>query len=252
MVQRGTREITLLGQNVNSYKAGKVSFVDLLRMLHDVQGLERIRYTSPHPKDFGEPLARAHRDLPKLCEHLHLPFQSGSDRILKAMRRNHKIASYLDKMAMIKRTVPGISVSTDIIVGFPGETEEDFERTLDVMREVKFDHIYAFKYSPRSDTPAAGYGGQVPEPEKVERLAQVLELHEAQQHRANGAMVGSRQEILLEGPHPSDAAAMTGRTRGNKPTMVIHCAQPPGVCVDVEIVATRRFSLVGREVGHGG
>lgn len=251
LARRGAKELTLLGQNVNSYKAGKVTFVDLLHHLHEVEGLERLRYISPHPKDFGEPLARAHRDLPKLCEYLHLPFQAGSDRILKAMRRNHKISNYLDKIEMVKRTVPGISLSTDIIVGFPSETEADFQETLDVMRQVRFDHIYAFKFSPRSDTPAARHDGQLPEAVKAERLAQVLELHEAQLREINGAMVGSRQEILLEGPHPRDAGAMTGRTRGNKSTTVIDCAQPPGTCIDVEIVATRKFSLVGKEVSHG-
>ena len=251
LVRRGTKEITLLGQNVNSYKAGDVKFVDLLYQLHEVEGLERIRYTSPHPKDFAESLAEAHRDLPKLCEHLHLPFQSGSDRILKAMRRNHKIADYLNKMEMVKRTVPGIALSSDIIVGFPGETDEDFQRTLEVIGKVRFDHIYAFKFSPRSDTPAAEYDGQVSESSKTDRLARVLALHEEQLREINGAMVGSRQQILLEGPHPRDAGAMTGRTRGNKSTTVVDCRRQPGETIDVEIVATRKYSLVGREAGHG-
>lgn len=251
MVERGAREITLLGQNVNSYKAGSVDFVALLHQLHGIAGLERIRYTSPHPKDFDERLACAHRDLPKLCEHLHLPFQAGSDRILKAMRRNHKIADYLAKMEMVKRIVPGIALSTDIIVGFPGETDADFQATLDVMREVRFDHIYAFKFSPRSQTPAAVLDEQVPEDRKAERLARVHALHERQLREINESLVGTRQEILLEGPHPRDVGAMTGRTRGNKSTTVINCRGEPGNSIRVEIVATRKFSLVGTEVGRG-
>ncbi len=251
LVERGAKEITLLGQNVNSYKAEKTGFVELLEQLNGVEGLERIRYTSPHPKDFNERLARAHQELPKLCEHLHLPFQSGSDRILKAMRRNHKIAEYLDKMKMMKQTVPGIALSTDVIVGFPGEEEEDFQATLDLMRTVQFDHIYAFKFSPRTDTPAADFGGQVPESVKAERLARVLALHEAHLSELHKSLLGSHQEILLEGPHPRDGEAMTGRTRGNKSTMVAGCRRAPGETVNVEIVATRKFSLVGREAGSG-
>ncbi|MBI3994037.1 MAG: tRNA (N6-isopentenyl adenosine(37)-C2)-methylthiotransferase MiaB, partial [Candidatus Lambdaproteobacteria bacterium] len=152
LVQRGVLEITLLGQNVNSYRAHGTDFVDLLQRLNDLPGLARIRYTSPHPKDFNARLAQAHAELPKLCEHLHLPFQSGSDRILKAMRRNHEIAAYLDKIALVRECVPRIALSTDIIVGFPGETEEDFQATLEVVRRVRFDHLYAFKFSPRTDT----------------------------------------------------------------------------------------------------
>ncbi len=251
LVRRGAREIMLLGQNVNSYRAGEQGFVQLLRSMNDIPGLERIRYTSPHPKDFGEELADAHVELPKLCEHLHLPFQAGSDRILKAMRRNHGIPEYLEKMAMMKQKVPEIALSTDIIVGFPGEEEEDFEGTLRVMREVRFDHLYAFKFSPRNDTPAASYAGQVPERVKAERLAAVHDLHESILAEKNSAFVHSRQEVLVEGPHPREKGTANGRTRGNKSTMVMDCELPPGTLVPVEIVATRKFSLIGREVGGG-
>lgn len=247
LVEQGAKEIMLLGQNVNSYRAGKEGFIHLLRRLNELPGLERIRYTSPHPKDFREELAWAHRELPKLCEHLHLPFQSGSDRILKSMRRNHGIAEYLDKIKLVRQAVPAISVSTDIIVGFPGETEEDFAATLHVMRTVRFDHIYAFKFSGRSQTPAADYPGQLPEPEKAERLARLHELHGTILGGIQQKMIGSRQEILLEGVHPRDQGAMIGRTRGNKSTTIAGCAREPGELVPVEIVATRKFSLVGME-----
>ncbi len=247
LAERGVKEITLLGQNVNSYTAGGVNFVELLRGLNDVPGLERIRYTSPHPKDFREELAQAHAELPKLCEHVHLPVQSGSDRILKAMRRNHQIAEYLDKMAMIRQRVPSVALSTDIIVGFPGEQEQDFQATLDVMRTVRFDQLYAFKYSPRSGTPAADLPDAVPEPVRAERLERLFGLHDEIVRERNAALIGTRQELLIEGPHPR-GAAMTGRTRGNKPALLPDSQRRPGELVPVEIVAARKYSLVAREV----
>jgi tRNA-2-methylthio-N6-dimethylallyladenosine synthase len=219
--------------------------VELLRRLDALEGLERIRYTSPHPKDFHEELAQAHAALPKLCEHVHLPFQSGSDRIPKAMRRNHGIASYLDKMAMIRAHVPGVALSTDIIVGFPGEDEADFQATLDVVRTVRFDQIYAFKFSPRSGTPAAELPQQVPEPVRSERLERLFALHEEIVQERNAALIGTRQEVLVEGPHPR--GSMTGRTRGNKPVVLLDGPHRPGDLVPVDIVAARKYSLVARD-----
>ncbi len=251
LVARGTREITLLGQNVNSYKANGVNFVDLLQRLHALPGLERIRYTSPHPKDFDAALVDAHAALPKLCEHVHLPFQSGSNRILKAMRRNHEIATFLEKIALLRERVPTVALSTDIIVGFPGETEADFEATLAVMRAVRFDHIYAFKFSPRSDTPAATLPGQVPERIRAERLQRLFAVHETILQERQQALIGTRQEVLLEGPHPR-GGGMSGRSRGNKSIMVVDCAGEPGALVPVEVVAARKFSLVAREVRGDG
>jgi tRNA-2-methylthio-N6-dimethylallyladenosine synthase len=249
LAARGVREITLLGQNVNSYRAGGVNFVELLRRLDALEGLERIRYTSPHPKDFRSELAQAHAELPKLCEHVHLPVQSGSDRILRAMRRNHDIATYLGKMAMIRERVPEIALSTDIIVGFPGEEEADFEATLDVLRTVRFDQVYAFKFSPRSGTPAATLPGQVPEPVRAERLQRLFDLHGQIVQERNAALVGSRQEVLVEGTHPR-GGALSGRTRGNKPVMLLDSACRPGDLVPVDIVAARKFSLVARDVSR--
>jgi tRNA-2-methylthio-N6-dimethylallyladenosine synthase len=246
LVARGAKEITLLGQNVNSYKADGVGFVALLERLNEIGGLERIRYTSPHPKDFNEALALAHRDLPKLCEHLHLPVQSGSDRILKAMRRNHGIAGYLDKLARVRELVPEIALSTDLIVGFPGETDADFQATLDVVRTVRFDHLYAFKFSPRTITPAAALPDQVPEGVKSERLDRLLALHEENLRQIQDGLIGTIEELLVEGPHPRDAAARAGRTRGNRYLTVLDCDAPVGALVRARVVSTRRFSLVGR------
>ncbi len=251
MVARGVREITLLGQNVNSYQANGINFVELLHGLNDVQGLERIRYTSPHPKDFNEGLLKAHGELEKLCEHVHLPVQSGSDRILKAMRRNHKVDTFLEKTAMIRREIPGAAISTDIIVGFPGEEECDFQDTLRLVHEVEFNHLYAFKYSPRTGTPAAGMPGQVPEPVRAERLERLFEAHHGHVRKHNRALIGSRQQILLEAPHPREEGAMNGRTRGNKPVMVMDSNCEPGGLVNVEIVAARKYSLVAREPSRG-
>ena len=251
LVDNGAREITLLGQNVNSYKTGSARFVDLLEQLNGIGGLARIRYTSPHPKDFGEELAAAHARLPKLCEYIHLPVQSGSNRILKAMRRNHTIESYLDKVTMIREKVPAMALSTDIIVGFPGETGQDFEDTLSLMRQVRFDHLFAFKFSPRSDTPAADYRHQVPEGVRAERLARLFELHEVIRKERSEALIGTRQEVLVEGPHPRETGAVTGRTRGNKPVTIPRRSAEPGELVPVTIVALRHQSLVGRETPSG-
>lgn len=249
-VSQGAKEIMLLGQNVNSYKANGVNFVDLLQRMNEISGLERIRYTSPHPKDFNETLADAHRDLPKLCEHLHLPVQSGSDRILKAMRRNHKIEQYLEKLDMMRQKVPDIAISSDIIVGFPGETETDFEDTLEVLRKARFDQIYAFKFSARSDTPAAKYDDQVPEAVKADRLARLFELYEGIVLEKNQTMVGKREEVLLEGKHPKVQGAMTGRSRGYKSVMVMDCDKQAGELEPVEVVSVRKFSLVARGLTH--
>ena len=251
LIGNGAREITLLGQNVNSYRAGGVTFVDLLQRLNAMAGLHRIRYTSPHPKDLNEELIQAHAELPKLCESIHLPFQSGSNRILKAMRRNHTIEVYQGKIADIRRKVPGMAISTDIIVGFPGEKERDFQDTLAVMREVRFHHLYAFKFSPRPDTPAADYAGQVPEAVRAERLARLFALHEEIVGTDTLKLVGSRQEVLVEGPRPRMPGAVTGRTRGFKSVAVLDSRRDSGDLIQVNILAARKFSLVGRETDLG-
>ncbi|MDH4246728.1 MAG: tRNA (N6-isopentenyl adenosine(37)-C2)-methylthiotransferase MiaB [Deltaproteobacteria bacterium] len=242
----GVKELTLLGQNVNSYTASGVNFVELLKRLNEVPGLERLRYTSPYPRDVTPELARAHRELPKLCEHMHLPVQSGSDRILKAMKRRHTRAEYLEKIALVREHVPEMVFSTDLIVGFPGETEADFLDTLGLMETVGFDQIYAFKFSPRADTPAGEYPDQVPGPLRTERLQRLFDRQDQIVQPQQERLVGTRQEVLLEAPHPLGEGAMSGRTRGNKPVMILDCAEPPGRVLSVEIVASRKFSLVGK------
>ena len=218
LVDEGVKEITLLGQNVNSYGRdlkidGKARpyFSQLLEQLNDIEGLERIRFTSPHPKDFREELAEGFAQLPSLCEQLHLPLQSGSDRVLRRMRRWYTLEKYLEKVALYRRYVPQGTLSTDMIVGFPGETEEDFEQTLQAIQTVHYDQIFAFKYSPRPDTPPAEYSGQLPEEVKIERLRRLLELQEPIVKAKNKALIGSSQEVLVEGPYLKDPNRLNGR-----------------------------------------
>ena len=251
LVARGVREITLLGQNVNSYRTGRTDFVGLLERLAGIAGLARLRYVSAHPKDFHARLARAHRDLAPLCEHLHLPVQSGSDAVLQAMRRRHTVRDYLERVACARERVPGLTVTTDMIVGFPGETEADFEATLDLMRTVRFDQVYAFKFSPRVQTPAAAYPGQVPEAVKAARLERLFALHEPIVKEQLAGRVGSQQEVLAEGPARAPGA-VTGRTRGNTQVIVPDCAAAPGTLIPVEIVGARRFGLVARPLPRPG
>ncbi len=219
----GVSEVTLLGQNVNSYgrdlelNGRKPLFADLLRRTGEIEGVRRIRYTSPHPKDFREDVAAAMADTPAVCEQLHLPLQSGSDRILSAMHRGYNAERFLSKLAMARSFVPDLSVSTDIIVGFPGETEADFERTMEVVRQARFDGAFTFQFSPRPGTPAAEMAGQV-HPEVVQaRFDRLVELQNQISYEKNLALEGTRVEVMIEGPSKKDPAVVTGRTRGNKP-----------------------------------
>ncbi|MBN9265410.1 MAG: tRNA (N6-isopentenyl adenosine(37)-C2)-methylthiotransferase MiaB, partial [Hyphomicrobium sp.] len=203
LVAAGVREITLLGQNVNAYhgensKGGTASLADLLRHLAAIEGLERLRYTTSHPRDMSEDLIAAHRDLATLMPYLHLPFQAGADRVLAAMNRKHTGAEYLDIVARIRAARADIALSTDIIVGFPGETDEEFEATLDIVRKVRFAQAYSFKYSPRPGTPAATMERQVPEPVQIARLARLQALLEEQQSSFNAGCVGRVLPVLFE------------------------------------------------------
>ncbi|MDR1817845.1 MAG: tRNA (N6-isopentenyl adenosine(37)-C2)-methylthiotransferase MiaB [Puniceicoccales bacterium] len=223
LVAGGAREVTLLGQIVNHYgrreypvAAGKTPFVQLLEKLHDIAGLERIRFTSPHPVGFRADLVRCYRDLPKLCEYVHLPAQSGSDRILRAMRRPHTRARYLEIVAALRDAAPGICISTDVIVGFPGETEEDFEQTVSLFDTVRFDMAYVFKYSTRTGTEAEAFGDTVPPAVKDERDKRLLALLEQYSLARNRSLVGSTQEILVEGPARKGDGVLMGRTRTNR------------------------------------
>ncbi len=266
LVASGTREVTLLGQNVNSYgkKEGWCSFAELLAMVDALDGLARIRFTTSHPKDLDPELIEAFARLPKLCPHIHLPVQSGSDAILKRMNRKYTREVYLDKVRKLRDTCPEIAVTSDIIVGFPGESEADFEQTLELVRTVAFDGLFAFMYSDRAPAPAARYDGKISEAEKSGRLQSLLSLQAGFTREKNQVLVGSRQEVLVEGrgrrrfDGRSDGVSgiqWTGRTRTNK---IVHFHQPEGLggvdavsvgrLVDVHIERALSHSLWGAPV----
>jgi tRNA-2-methylthio-N6-dimethylallyladenosine synthase len=248
----GVREVTLLGQNVNSYgrdlpREAKTTFAELLGMIDAVEGVERIRYTSPHPKDMREDVIRAHAELPALCEHIHLPLQSGSSRILKAMRRTYNRERYLDRVAMIREQVPDCSITTDIIVGFPGETDEDFEQTLEVVEETRYDGAFTFIYSPRRGTEAAELPDQVPHELKRERMERLVDIVQRIQLERAQRFVGRTMEVLVEGPSRTDPDKLRGRTRHNKTVNFPGLAQP-GELAQVEITGATSTTLAGEEL----
>lgn len=215
----GYKEVTLLGQNVNSYGRdleGGIDFSDLLQKLHKIKGIERIRFVTSHPKDLSLKLTRAMKDLPMVCEHIHLPLQSGSDRILRLMNRKYTYEDYKDKVNVLRREIPEIAITTDIITGFPGETEDDFEKTLMAIDEVRYDGIFAFKYSRRPSTSAFNLPDNLSEEERSERLKRVLEIQDTVTLEKNRELVGKEFEILVEGKSKTDKDKMTGRTRTNK------------------------------------
>jgi tRNA-2-methylthio-N6-dimethylallyladenosine synthase len=251
LVARGVREITLLGQIVTSYgrrewthAAGRSPFVQLLDRVHAIEGLQRIRFTSPHPLGFRPDLAEAYARLPKLCEYVHLPLQSGSDRILRAMNRPYTRARYLEIVAALRAAQPGMYFSTDVIVGFPGETEEDFAATRALFEAVNYDMAYIFKYSVRSGTPAAAMGAQVPEEVKEERNRILLGLLEANSVRRNRALEGTVEEVLVEGPDRT-GARFTGRTRGNRVAVFAAAPRLIGSLVPLRVTRTSVSTLYG-------
>jgi tRNA-2-methylthio-N6-dimethylallyladenosine synthase len=247
----GIREVTLLGQNVNSYgrdlpRETKISFAQLLERVDAVDGVERIRYTSPHPKDMREDVIQAHAELPALCEHIHLPLQSGSSRVLKAMRRTYNRERYMARVAQIRQQVPDCALTTDIIVGFPGETEEDFAQTLEVVDEVGYDSAFTFVFSPRRGTEAATLDGQVPHPVKRERMERLVELVQRRARERAQRFVGRTMEVLVEGPSRTDPSRLRGRTRHNK-TVNFDGTAAPGELVNVEIMDATSTTLSGGE-----
>jgi tRNA-2-methylthio-N6-dimethylallyladenosine synthase len=247
----GVSEITLLGQNVNSYgrdlpRERRIRFSDLLTRVDAVEGIERIRYTSPHPKDMRDDVIRAHAELPALCEHIHLPLQSGSSRILKAMKRTYDRHRYLDRVAQIREHLPDVALTTDIIVGFPGETEADFDETLRVAEEVGYDGAFTFVFSPRRGTPAADYPEQVPHPVKRERMQRLVEVVQRRARQRAERFVGRSMQVLAEGPSRTDPARLRGRIRHNK-TVNFDGTATPGELVDVEITGATSTTLSGEE-----
>jgi tRNA-2-methylthio-N6-dimethylallyladenosine synthase len=248
----GVREVTLLGQNVNSYgrdlpKDERIDFADLLGLVDAVEGIERIRYTSPHPKDMREKVIAAHAELPSLCEHVHLPLQSGSSRILKAMRRTYDRDRYLARVAMIRDHVPDCAITTDIIVGFPGETADDFDQTLEVTEQVGYDSAFTFIFSPRRGTEAAGLPDQVPHAVKRERMERLVEVVQRRALERSSRFVGTEQEVLVEGPSRTDPAKLRGRTRHNK-TVNFEGVSRPGDLATVEITHATSTTLQGEEL----
>jgi tRNA-2-methylthio-N6-dimethylallyladenosine synthase len=249
----GVSEVTLLGQNVNSYGRdlelngrGPV-FADLLRQVGAVDGIRRVRYTSPHPKDFREDVAEAMADTPAVCEQLHLPLQSGSDRILAAMHRGYNQDRFMSRLEMARRIVPDLSVSTDIIVGFPGETEDDFEATLGVVAAARFDQAFTFQYSARPGTVAATMPDHVEKAVVQERFERLVALQTRISLETNEAMIGRVEEALVEGPSKKDPAVLSARTRGNK---LVHVADnhEAGTYLQVEITKAAPHHLLGTVV----
>ncbi len=257
----GVREVTLLGQNVNSYgrdlpRDQRVTFAELLAAVDAVAGIDRIRYTSPHPKDMREDVVRAHAELAALCEHIHLPLQSGSSRMLKAMRRTYDRQRYLDRVALIRDHVPDCALTTDIIVGFPGETDDDFEQTLSLVEEVGYDSAFTFLFSPRRGTEAAGMDGQLPHAAKRDRMDRLVETVQRRATERAQRFVGRTMEVLVEGPSRTDPSRLRGRTRHNKTvnfglgnvgsdTGEVSARPQPGELVGVEITGATSTTLAG-------
>lgn len=226
LARRGYKEVTLLGQNVNAYGhdlGDEDGFSDLLLSLNKVSGIERIRYFTSHPRDFTRKMVDTVRECEKVCEHFHLPLQSGSDRVLKAMNRGYTRDQYMTLVEYVKSTVPGASITTDIIVGFPGEAEEDFLDTLDIVKRAGFDGAFTFIFSPRKGTAAAKMKGQVPRPEKSARMQRLVDVQAEITRANNRALLGQKVEILVEGPDSQEPGAFRGRTRSNK--MVVAVAE---------------------------
>lgn len=248
LVRTGCKEVNLLGQNVNSYGKGldtETDFPSLLRLINDVPGLERIRFVTSHPRDLSDALITALRDLPRVCESLHLPIQSGSNDILRAMNRRYTREEYLDKAQRLRQAVPHITLTSDIIVGFPGESERDFELTMELLEEARFDGIFSFKYSKRPGTAALQLKGHLPENVKERRLARVLE-HQGQiTSRNSEKLVHSVQEVLVEGISKK-GGALGGRTRGNKTVNFNAADALIGSLVSVRITAAGMNSLTGQ------
>jgi len=253
LAAHGVKEVTLLGQIVNLYGRtefpkidGKSPFVQLLEAVHEVAGIERIRFTSPHPIGYRDDLIAAFTYLPKLCSHIHFPMQSGSDAILKVMRRPYKNAKFIEICEKMKSARPGIAITTDIIVGFPGETEEDFQATIHIVEKLQFDNAFVFRYSKRRNTPAAEMAGQLEESVKEERNQRLLAVVDRLAIASNATKIGSRQQVLCEGPSKNNAARLTGRTTHNK--IVIFDGDPArltGQILDIQIEQSSGFTLFG-------
>ncbi len=268
LVHTGAREITLLGQNVNSYgkKEGMCSFPELLARIDEIKGLFRIRFTTSHPKDLSDDLIHAFAALEKLCDHIHLPVQAGSDKVLKQMNRKYTQTRYLEKVDQLRKVCPDIAITSDIIVGFPGETRKDFDDTLDLLRKVEFDGLFAFKYSDRPNAPAGRFKNKVSEQEKKDRLQEVLDLQEQYTIKKNQNLIGATEPVLVDGlskmqdqnktKNTDCPVQWTGRTTSNKiVNFVVDKGWPfrdkisMGSIVNIRIEKAFSHSLLGKPVG---
>jgi tRNA-2-methylthio-N6-dimethylallyladenosine synthase len=252
LAQDGVREITLLGQNVNSYGrdlpvGSRLGFAELLRACDEIERIERIRFTSPHPKDFRADVIAAMAESRSVCEHAHLPAQSGSSRILKAMRRTYDRERFLSLVAEMRAAIPDLAITTDLIVGFPGESEDDFAETLSLVEEAAFDAAYTFVYSPRYDTEAATLPGQVPEEVKRERIERLIELVQQIARERNARRVGGVEQVLVEGPSRTNEALLRGRTRRNT-TVIFAGSAGAGELTEVRIESSTSTTLQGKQV----
>ena len=252
LASSGYKEVTLLGQNVDSYGKDLQKDVDLSGLLYRINkitGIERIRFVTSHPADFSDKLIEAMASLPKVCEHLHLPLQSGSDSVLERMNRNYTYSEYTDKINKLREAIPDIAVTTDIITGFPGESDEDFSRTLTALEEIRHDGVFTFRYSRRPYTPARQYDGQIPLEVSKERLNKVIELQNSITIAKNQECIGREFEILIEGESKKDKKRLTGRTRGNK---IVHIPNENGISIGdklrVRIKSATLASLIGEIV----
>ena len=252
----GVKEVTLLGQNVNSYRGvsadsgNEWDFADLIYALNEVEGLERIRFMTSHPKDLSDKLIAAFAECDKLCNYIHLPVQAGSSSVLRRMNRKYTREQYLELVRKLREAVPGIAISTDIIVGFPGETEEDFCETLSLAEEIQYDSAFTFLYSPRRGTPAADYENQIPEDVKHERFNRLVEVMNRGSKARNAAFVGRVCRVLVDGPDKKSSGILNGRTEEFKLVDFEGPEELIGSMVDVEITASNTFSLQGRIVSE--
>ena len=251
VAEQGFQEVVLLGQNVNSY--GKnlekpIDFADLLRQVNEVEGIKRIRFTTSDPKDFNRSLIEAVAECDRVCEQMHIAMQSGSNRILKKMNRKYTREYYLDMVRRIRERLPEVALGTDIIVGFPGETEEDFEGTLDIVREIRFDSAFTFVYSPRAGTRAALYVDQVPKEIKRDRIVRLNEVQYGITAEINRQQIGKVEEILIDGPSKTNADKLTGRTRSNRIVILDGPQELTGKIIKAKIMDCNTFSLFGKAV----
>jgi len=251
--EKGFKEITLLGQNVNSYGndlSEGIDFPDLLSLIDKIDGIKRIRFITSHPKDLSDKLIKAMAELPKVCESLHLPIQSGSDSVLQNMKRGYTSGEYLKNIDKVKEAIPEISLSSDVIVGFPGETDEDFEKTRDIIKSVRYDGIFLFKYSPRPETPASEFSNQIPNDVKQARFEDIMELQKEITLSKNKELEGNVVEILIEGNNKNDNSKLTGRTRTNKLVTIptgggFKKEDLTGKLIDVKITRANLYGLEG-------